>query len=111
MTDLYTQEKPTEITTLNLGFYSNLLSKRAEKNFAKSERAETIKQFIEPLNASRIESGRRPYTASYIACKMSHIDLVDLKLFLKDCQRAKIFSAYWHWALDPKNAKDNTTTK
>lgn len=72
------------------------------KEEEKSRRASTIKKFVEILEASRIESGRKALGAKMYAIKMGHLDQWDLDLFFAQCKNSKNFSSTWWWALKPK---------
>lgn len=90
-----------------------------EKPKFKSERAELVSQFVEALNKPRQSfkpenkessvKGYKPLSAAFIASKMAMAGLKtteDIRNFLSDCKKAKNFSAYWWWSMNPKNAKD-----
>ena len=64
---------------------------------AKDERASLIEPFVVRLNASRTAGGYRPYSAGYVASKMSHIDTDELDFHYKQLASSKNFCALWHW--------------
>lgn len=69
---------------------------------ANNERASLIEPFITKLNYSRIAAGYRPYTASFVASKMSHHKTDDLHAHYKMLDSSKNFCALWHWYNMPK---------
>lgn len=77
---------------------------RIEKPTTKvtNERAEQIEKFVVRINNSRMAGGYKPYTASYIASKMSHIKTEDLHAHYQMLDNSKNFSALWHWYNVPK---------
>ena len=66
-------------------------------------RNERLKPFVERINASRKAAGYKPYSASMIATKMSHIATEDLPAHYKMLDQSKNFCALWHYYNMPKN--------
>jgi len=71
-------------------------------NGARDERSSLIEPFVTRLNDSRKEGGYRPYSAGYIASKMSHIKIDELDFHYKQLASSKNFCALWHWYNVPK---------
>lgn len=69
---------------------------------ANSQRAAELEPFVTKLNNSRIAGGYKPYTAGFIATKMSHIETGDLHAFYKKLDSSKSFCALWHYFCLPK---------
>lgn len=80
------------------------LQARIEKPTTKatSERAELIERFVTRLNNSRIAAGYKPYSAKFVAMKMSHIETDELHAFYKKLDGSKNFCALWHYFCTPK---------
>ena len=72
------------------------------KSKANSERASLIEPFIKRLNDSRKAAGYRPYSAGYVASKMSHIATHELDFHYKQLNSSKNFCALWHYYNVPK---------
>lgn len=75
------------------------------KSGANSERASLIEPFVTRLNASRLNAKPkpyRPYSAGYVASKMSHIDTDELDFHYKQLDNSKNFCALWHYYNVPK---------
>lgn len=72
------------------------------KTKANSERASLIEPFVTKLNNSRIAGGYKPYTAGFVATKMSHIKTEDLHAHYQMLNNSKNFCALWHWYNAPK---------
>jgi len=72
---------------------------RIEKPITKanSQRASLIEPFVTKLNNSRIGGGYKPYTAGFVASKMSHIQTDDLHAFYKKMEQSKSFGGLWHY--------------
>lgn len=69
-------------------------------------RNERLRPFVERINASRKAGGYRPYPASMIGSKMSHIATEDLVAHYKMLDQSNNFSALWHWYnTNPKKKK------
>jgi hypothetical protein len=76
------------------------------KSGANSERASLIEPFVTRLNTSRKAGGYRPYSAKYVAMKMSHIATDELDFHYKQLDNSKNFCALWHWYnTNPKKKK------
>jgi len=77
---------------------------RFEKPITKatSERASLIEPFVTKLNNSRSVGGYKPYTAGFVASKMSHIQTDDLHAHYQMLNGSKNFCALWHWYNMPK---------
>lgn len=69
---------------------------------ANSNRASLIEPFVKRLNASRKAGGYRPYSAGYVASKMSHIATDELDFFYKKLDQSKCFGGLWHYYCKPK---------
>lgn len=69
---------------------------------ANSERASLIEPFVTRLNNSRKASRYKPYTAGFVASKMSHHKTEDLHTHYKMLDNSKNFCALWHWYNVPK---------
>ncbi len=80
------------------------IQKRLEKPTTKatSERAALIEPFVIRLNTSRSAAGYKPYTAAYVASKMSHIPTDELDFHYKQLAQSKNFCALWHYYNVPK---------
>jgi hypothetical protein len=72
------------------------------KSKANSERASLIEPFVTKLNNSRLVGGYKPYTAGFVASKMSHIETEDLEAFYKKLDQTDGFCALWHYYCKPK---------
>ena len=77
---------------------------RIEKPISKanSERASLLEPFVKRLNDSRKTGGYRPYTAGYVASKMSHLATDELDFHYKQLNNSKNFCALWHYYNVPK---------
>ena len=75
---------------------------------ANSERASLIEPFVKRLNDSRRVGGYKPYSAKYVAMKMSHITTDELDFFYKKLEQSPNFCAIWHWHCVPKKTGDKT---
>ncbi len=69
---------------------------------ATSERASLIEPFVKRLNDSRLRGGYKPYSAGFVASKMSYIQTHELDYFYKKLDGSKNFCALWHWYCTPK---------
>jgi hypothetical protein len=69
---------------------------------ATSERAELIERFVIRLNNSRVAGGYKPYTAGFVASKMSHIETSELHFHYDMLSKSSNFCALWHWYNMPK---------
>ena len=70
----------------------------------RNERAYVISLFVERLNQER--GKLKPLAPSFVAFKLSHLNISDLYFFLKQCEVAKCgFSACWWGALKTNNKK------
>ena len=76
--------------------------KRFTKVDVFSRRGEALRPFIDRLNESRGVADYKPYSAGFVASKMSHIDTEDLDYFYKKLDQAKNFCALWHYYCVPK---------
>lgn len=74
---------------------------------AKDRRAAEIEPFVIRLNNSRVAAGYKPYTAGFVASKMSHIETDDLHAHYKMLDNSKNFCALWHWYNMPKKKPVN----
>lgn len=72
------------------------------KGGANSERASLIEPFVTRLNNSRIAGGYKPYTAGFVASKMTHIATDELDFFYKKLEQANNFCSLWHHYCTPK---------
>jgi hypothetical protein len=63
----------------------------------KSERAYVISLFVDRLNKER--GNLKPLKPSFVAFKMSHLNISDLYFFLKTCEKGDSFSKVWWGAL------------
>lgn len=83
--------------------FSHILA-RIEKptTNAKDRRSAEIEPFVTRLNNSRIAAKYKPYTAGFVASKMSHIETDDLHAFYKKLEGSKNFCALWHYFCMPK---------
>ena len=72
---------------------------------ASSERASLIEPFVVKLNNSRVAGGYKPYSAGYVASKMSHHKTEDLHAHYKMLDGSKNFCALWHYYNVPKKSK------
>lgn len=90
---------------------SEILNKRpVETEKVLYPRQEIIKKFVDAINPPRVAAGYRPYSVAFIASKMYNAGIktdFGFWYFYGYCKEAQNFSATWHWALDPKNAKPN----
>ena len=69
---------------------------------ANSQRAAEIEPFVIRLNNSRTAGGYKPYTAGFVATKMSHVATDELHAFYKKLDNSKNFCALWHYFCMPK---------
>jgi len=69
---------------------------------ANSERSSLVESFVVRLNDSRRAGGYRPYSAGYVASKMSHIATDELDFHYKQLASSKNFCALWHYYNVPK---------
>ena len=72
---------------------------------ANSERSSLVESFVVRLNDSRRAGGYRPYSAGYVASKMSHIATDELDFHYKQLASSKNFCALWHYYNSPKKKK------
>jgi len=73
------------------------LNLKVDKSSTLNERSSLIEPFVSRINNARKVKGYKPYTAGYIAMKMSHIDTEDLDEHYKMLDKSRAFSALWHW--------------
>jgi hypothetical protein len=59
------------------------------------KRNDIVKKFVVKLNQDRVFNKMKPLPPVFYAIKMSHINVWDLEMFYKDCERAENFSRYW----------------
>lgn len=77
------------------------LPQEALRPKVRSPRAYAISLFVERLNSERGE--RKALSPSFIAFRMSHLDIEDLHGFYGQCEKADCgFSAKWWHELDTK---------
>jgi hypothetical protein len=69
---------------------------------ATSERSFQVERFVTRLNESRARKGYKPYTAAFVATRMSYIKTDELDFFYNKLSEAKNFSALWHYYCLPK---------
>lgn len=67
-----------------------------------SARGEMLDKFLERINPGRKAVGLRPYSHARLSQLLQHVPTDQLYPFYRDCERAKNFSAYFHWSLKPK---------
>ena len=84
----------------SISFDLNRFTKPTSK--ANNNRASLIEPFVKRLNASRIQSGYKPYTAAFIASKMAYIETDELHAFYKKLSDSNNFGALWHYYCMPK---------
>lgn len=80
-----------------------------KENNRGSQRGDMLDKFLAKLNPSRIAAGYKPLTHARLSMMLSHLHTDQLYPFYKDCQRAKNFSAYFHWSLKPQNRQTART--
>lgn len=89
----------------------NYLQHKVEKNKITNERQTVVKEFVDALNLSvgtRYQKDGKWVTVkevkpSYVAYKLSHLNLQDLYVFLSMCKDSKSgFSKCFHGALKAK---------
>lgn len=68
-------------------------------------RKDLLMKFVKRMNDDRAAKGMKPMHPVVFYTKMKHLDDWDLKIFYGSCMDAQNFSAYWWWALDPKNVR------
>ena len=73
------------------------VQKKPSKPDTANRRSDLIKPFVERLEESSIDAGYEPYTAQFIAIKMSHIATDELKYFYDKLADSKSFGGLWHW--------------
>ena len=61
-----------------------------------------LEPFVTRINNSRVAAGYKPYSESFIASKMSHIETDDLVGFYKKLDESKSFGGLWHYYCMPK---------
>lgn len=96
--------------------FSEISEIKINKKAPKTERSFILNSFLRALNDSRmgkkiknkkgVEVELKPLSMGFISSKMAISGIKrteELREFLKDCQSAKNFSAYWWWSTDPKN--------
>lgn len=84
--------------------FSGLGRFEVKKGNRGSRRGEMLDKFLDRLNAARVGTKYKPLSIKRVAMMLAHVPTDDLYPFYKDCERAKTFSAYFHWALKPENA-------
>jgi hypothetical protein len=78
------------------------LQPRKLKTAASSERAELVGKFTDRLNLDRDGVKYKKLTHARVGFLLSHIKSdFDLYAFLRACDEARSFSAYFWWALKP----------
>jgi len=88
-----------------------LKEKEFKKTNIRSERAELLQNFLETLNRDRRDGGYKPYNPAFLSMKLSQSGLKtnsDIYSFYNQCQNARNFGAYFHWALNPKSCQVDT---
>ncbi len=73
--------------------------KETQKDKITNERQAVIKEFLERLNADRDGVQYKKLAPSFVAVKLSHLNLQDLYYFLRVCRDAKHFSKYFWYSL------------
>lgn len=68
----------------------------------RNEREEMTQKFLDALNARRVAEGFKPYTYPRLSKMLQGIPTGDLWAFYQQCDQARSFGAYFHWALKPK---------
>lgn len=71
----------------------------------RNEREEIVSKFLAEINFDRARAGFRPYTYPRMAVLLQGVPTSDLYPFFKKCEGARSFGKFFHWSLDPKNAK------
>lgn len=71
----------------------------------RNEREEIVSKFLAELNFDRQRHGFRAYTYARMATLLQGVPTADLYPFFKKCEKANSFGKFFHWSLDPKNAK------
>ncbi len=64
-----------------------------------NERQAVIKEFLERLNDERDGVTYKKLVPSFVAVKLSHLNLQDLYYFLRVCKDAKHFSKFFWFSL------------
>jgi hypothetical protein len=78
-------------------------AKFAERTGApRTEREELITKFLDKLNPDRTSAGYRCMTYARVARMLQHLPTPELYPFFKQCENARSFGAYFHWALKPQ---------
>lgn len=76
--------------------YSNPTAK--ERN----DREEIVNKFMVRINPSRIQAGFRELAYPAMATLFQKIPTDDLNAFYSECDKKKVFSAYFWWKLKQK---------
>lgn len=84
---------------MQLGFDINRFEVTTEVFNGRNER---LKPFVERLNNSRVSAGYKPYSAGFVATKMSHVATDELEYFYKKLDGSRNFCALWHYFCLPK---------
>jgi hypothetical protein len=80
-----------------------LLQPRKPVKPVSSERAELVGKFADRLNRDRDGVKFKKLSYAAVSVKLAHIRTIfDLYAFYRQCEEARSFSAYFWWALKPK---------
>ena len=80
---------------------TNLSRFQVVKGNRGSQRAELIEKFLERVTATRQANGFRAISPARMGKMLAHIPTDQLYPFYRDCERARSFTAYFHWSLKP----------
>ena len=77
--------------------------KKKEKSKITNQRQEVVKMFVDRLNIEREKTGFKKIGASYVAVRMSSMDIGQLRAFYGYCDESQNFAKTWWWKTNPKN--------
>lgn len=85
---------------------SQLLQPKTELSKITNERQLLVHDFLQELNNARTGTKFKPLPVQFVAKKMAHLSLSDLKFFYSQCKRSASFTKLWWWALKPQGTGD-----
>jgi len=83
--------------------HPSYLDKFNKTDGASSDRAERLSHFMNRgIQVRDRKGGYRDATDKEIAIMLSHVPTEDLYAFRRQCEGARSFSRFFHWALKPR---------
>ena len=74
-----------------------------------SERGDLLDKFLVRIEATRKANGFAKLGIKRLATMLAHIPTDQLYPFYQDCERAKSFTAYFHWSIKNQSSEKSVT--